>query len=337
MSVSSEYSLLIVIVNYRTAGLVIDCLRSLEGEVGTVAGGARVVVADNASGDGSVARLTAALAEHGWGVWAKLLPLECNGGYAAGNNAAIRPALQAAERPRYVLLLNPDTIVRPGALMALVAFMDSRPDVGLAGSRMEHPDGTPQRSAFRFPTVLGEFEGAVRFGPVSRLLARWIIAPPVPEGPRPTDWVAGASLIVRREVFEAIGLLDEGFFMYYEEVDFCRRALLAGWPCWYVPSSRVVHLVGQSSGVTSADASRRRRPAYWFQSRRRYLRRHLGAARTVLADLAWTVGFALYRLRRAVQRLPDNDPQRLLHDFIAYNFLSLGRSAKASAAGPARS
>jgi N-acetylglucosaminyl-diphospho-decaprenol L-rhamnosyltransferase len=336
MSGPNSDRLLIVIVNYRTAGLVLDCLRSLEAEIGTVAAGARVAVVDNASGDGSVERLAAAIAEHGWGSWATLLPLEHNGGYAAGNNAAIRPALQAADPPRYVWLLNPDTVVRPGALTALIDFLDSRPEVGLAGSRMEHPDGTPQRSAFRFPTVLGEFESAVRMGLVSRLLARWMIAPPVPEGPCPADWVAGASMLIRLEVFEAIGLLDEDYFMYYEEVDFCLRAHRAGWPCWYVPASRVVHLVGQSSGVTNPGA-RRRRPAYWFQARRRYFLRHLGAARTMLANLAWASGFALHRLRQTLLRRPDNDPERLLRDFIAHNFLRPGGSVGAPASRLARS
>ena len=128
-------------------------------------------------------------------------PLERNGGFASGNNAAIRPALEGADPPRYVLLLNPDTIVRPGALKALVEFMEGRPDVGIAGSRLEDPDGTPQRSAFRFPSVLGELEGG-EFRPGLPAPARWVVVPPVPEGPGPIDWVAGACMIIRREVFD---------------------------------------------------------------------------------------------------------------------------------------
>ena len=202
------------------------------------------------------ARLATAILENGWGDWATILPLDQNGGFAYGNNAAIRPALQEADPPCFVLLLNPDTIVRPGALKSLVVFMESRPDIGIVGSRLEEPDGTPQQSAFRFPSVLGELEGGVRLGPVSRLLHRWAAFQPIPEEPGPVDWVAGASMIIRRQVFESIGLLDEGYFMYFEEVDFCRRARRAGWPCWYAPSSRVVHLVGQSSGVTDPSRCR---------------------------------------------------------------------------------
>ena len=128
-------------------------------------------------------------------------------------------------------------------------------------------------------------------------------------------------MIVRREVFQAIGLLDDSYFMYYEEVDFCLRARRAGWPCWYVPGSRVVHLVGKSSGVTDRDAPRRRLPAYWFRSRRRYFLSNHGIAKTVLADLAWASAFASYRLRHVLLGRPDRAPEGMLADFIRYNFI----------------
>ena len=317
--------LLVVIVNYRTADLTIDCLRSLRDEVAALPG-VQVVVTDNASGDDSPNRIAKAIAENDWGAWAVFQPLERNGGFAYGNNAAIRPALQAANAPQYVLLLNPDTVVRPNALRELVAFMDAHPKAGLAGSRLEHPDGKAQQSAFRFPTVLSELEDGSRFGIASRLLSRWVVARPVPESACEVDWVAGASMIVRKSVFDAIGLLDEAYFMYFEEVDFCLRAKQAGWPCWYVPQSRVVHLVGQSSGVTDFKQARKRRPGYWFESRRRFFLTHYGRMRTFLADAFWAAGFAQWRVRRVLSRKPDTDPVHLLPDFVRYNFL--GASVK---------
>jgi N-acetylglucosaminyl-diphospho-decaprenol L-rhamnosyltransferase len=314
-------TLLIVVVNYRTADLTIDCLRSLESQVDSLPG-VRLVVVDNASGDGSPGRLVDAVRQGDWGRWASVQALGENGGFAHGNNAAIRPALRSDEPPRYVLLLNPDTIVRPGALSALVGFMDARPEVGIAGSRLEDPDGTQQRSAFRFPSILGELEDGMRLGIISKLLSRWVVAPPSPQEPCRVDWVAGASMIIRREVFDAIGLLDEAYFMYFEEVDLCLRAHRAGWPCWYVPESRVVHLVGRSSGVTDPRAARKRRPGYWFLSRRRYFRSNLGAVKTLVADLGWIGGFASWRLRIKLQGKPDTAPQSLLRDFIRYSLLA---------------
>jgi N-acetylglucosaminyl-diphospho-decaprenol L-rhamnosyltransferase len=313
--------LLIVIVNYRTASLTIDCLRSLADEVPALIG-TRVVVTDNASGDASIGVLTEAIAANGWQQWASLLPLDRNGGFAYGNNAAIRPALESSDPPEYVLLLNPDTVVRLGALRQLLDFMDQHSKVGIAGSRLENPDGTPQRSAFRFHSIGSELESGLRLGFVSRMLSGKVVAPPVPTEAGPTDWVAGASMIIRREVFRDIGLMDEGYFMYFEEVDFCLRASRAGWPCWYVPASRVVHLVGQSSGVTDVKKTRKRRPAYWFESRRRFFVNNFGRLRAFCANVAWATGFAAFRARQFVQRKADTDPACLLRDFICYNFLS---------------
>lgn len=307
--------LVVVIVNYRTAGLTIDCLRSLVSEVRSLPG-TRVIVTDNASGDGSVEKIQAAIETEGWGDWASLQPLERNGGFAYGNNAAIRPVLESPNPPPYILLLNPDTIVRPGALKALVDFMDSHPDVGIAGSRLEDPDGTPQRSAFRFHSILSELDFGLRLGIVTKLLSNWVVAPPVSDEVGQTDWVAGASMIVRREVFETAGLMDEEYFMYYEEMDFCLQAKKAGWSCWYVPPSHVVHLVGQSSGVTDTKRPPKRLPQYWFDSRRRYFLKNHGWLYAAVADAAWASGFALWRLRRIIQRKPDPDPPNYLGDFL---------------------
>lgn len=318
--------LLVVILNYRTPSMTIDCLRSLVGEVQSLPG-TRVVVSDNASGDGSVEAIQAAIETEGWGDWASVMPLNRNGGYAFGNNAAIRPALQSANPPHKILLLNPDTVVRPGALKVLVDFMNEHPEVGIAGSRLEEPDGTPQRSAFRFHTLWSELDGGLRLGIVSKLLANWVVAPPVPEKPCQTDWVAGASMIIRRDVFETVGLMDEAYFMYYEEVDFCLRANQSGWGCWYVPQSRVIHLVGQSSGVTDTKRPPKRRPQYWFDSRRRYFLKNYGWLYAAMTDVVWASSFALWRLRRRIQGKSDTDPPKLLFDSLRNSvFLRSSRS-----------
>ena len=320
--------LLIVIVNYRTADLTIDALASVAPQINEPAlETAKVVVVDNDSGDGSADRIAAAIAKHGWGTWAELLRAERNGGFAYGNNVAIRPALTSADPPRYIMLLNPDTVARPGALTALIEFMEQHPEVGIAGSRLEWPDGTPQLSAFRFHSVLSELEQALQLGVATKLLRRWMVAPGIADQPGPADWVSGAAMMIRREVFESIGLMDEDYFMYYEEVDFTARAARAGFACWYVPASRVVHLIGQASGVTDPRQRRKRRPGYWFDSRRRYFVRNLGPVQAGLADLAWTAGHVLWRARRVIQRKPDPDPERLLTDFIRHSVFARGFDA----------
>lgn len=312
--------LLVAIVNYRTSDLTIECLRSLEPEVRAL-GRTRVVVTDNASGDGSSERIQSAILENGWSDWATLLPLETNGGFSSGNNAAIAPALASKDPPPpdYVLLLNPDTWVHPGALSALVEFMDANPRVGIAGSRLEDPDGTLQHSRYRFHSMLSELESGLRLGLVTKMLKSRIVAPPLVAAAHPADWVAGASMIVRRGVFEDIGLLDAEYFLYFEEVDFCLNAQRAGWKCWYVPSSRVVHLVGRSTGFTSRAGDRMRRPRYWFESRRRYFEKNHGRLYAFGASIAWIVGFMLWRVRRIVQHKPDRDPPYMLWDFVRFS------------------
>ena len=318
----------IVVVNYRTAGITAECLRALAPEVAALPG-CRVTVVEGGSGDGSAEKLAAAIRAGGWSGWCELLTLGENRGFAAGNNAAIRPLLAGPSPPDFMLLLNPDTVPQPGAVRALVDFLVANPAVGIAGSRLEDPDGTPQRSAFRFPSTAGEFEGAACSGPVSRLLGRWVVAPPVRGEAHRADWVAGASMIVRRAVFKSIGLLDEGYFLYYEETDFCLRARRAGWPCWYLPASRVVHLVGQSSGVTTPGRAPKRLPAYWFESRARFFRRNHGPAYAALASAAWLLGHALWRLRAAIQRRPSGAPAGVVGDFVRHNFLRPARQGAA--------
>ncbi len=308
--------LLIVIVNYRTPALTIDALASIADESRTIP--ARVIITDNLSGDDSVQRISSEIVSRGYSDFASIIALPKNGGFAYGNNEGIRPYLDSSDPPDYVLLLNPDTVVRPGAIQQLIDYLDANPAVGLAGSRLEDPDGTPQRSAFRFHSLASEFESGLRLGLVSNILRRYIVAPAIPDSAGPCDWVAGASLLVKREVFDRIGLLDDGFFMYFEEVDFCLRARRAGFACHYVPASRVVHLVGQASGVTDKKRANRRRPGYWFDARRRYYVKNHGRLYAMLADLLHASAFALWRIRRIIQRKPDLDPQHFLGDFIRH-------------------
>jgi len=289
-------SLWIVIVNYRTADLAIDCVQSIAGQVADLPD-VRTVVVDNASGDGSPEKLRKAIADNGWQEWASVLPLNRNGGFAFGNNAGIRIALQSTPRADHVLLLNPDTIAHPGAIRALVDFMHAHPKAGIAGSFQENANGIAQNPAHNAHSPLGQLESSARLGVLSRMLKRHVVTPPIRGAAHECDWISGASLIARREVFEQIGLMDEGYFLYFEEADFCTRARKVGWQVWFAPESRIIHLEGASTGIGNIA---RRRPAYWFDSRRRYFVKHFGIAGLILADILWSAGRATLGLRRAL-------------------------------------
>lgn len=311
-------AVLIVIVNYRTATLVADCLRSLEPEVAELPN-ARVIVVENGSADGSDEAIAHTIAERSYDAWVELLALPDNRGFAAGNNAAIRHAMREGKPPDFVYLLNPDTIVRPGAVRELLSFMHAHPRCGIAGSRNENPDASPRETAFRFPTALGELESEAALGAMSRILARKKIALPVSALPHRADWVCGAAMMIRYAVLEQIGLMDERFFLYYEETDLALRAARAGFECWYVPASRIVHFCGQASGITGSEAHKKRVPNYWYASRRYYFEKHYGPAYLALADAAWLSGSISRRCRRALLQRPSQDPPQQLQDFLRFS------------------
>jgi N-acetylglucosaminyl-diphospho-decaprenol L-rhamnosyltransferase len=311
---------LVVVVNYRTARLVVECLASLCSEV-AASPGSRVVVVDNASGDGSAEAIAAAIEQRGWASWVRVQAAPVNGGFSYGNNVAVREALSAdeAQRPAYFWILNPDTQVDPGAMAALVDFAAAQPRIGITGSALRNDDGSAWPYAFRFPGLGSEFEGGARFGPVTRLLRKHAVLRPMTDQPAQVDWMPGASMLVKREVFEQVGLMDEGYFLYYEETDFFLQVQRAGWQAWYVPASRVMHIAGASTGVTGEKVMKKRMPAYWFESRRRYFVKNHGRVYAMAVDAAWLLAHLSWRARRALQRKPDTDPPRLAADFLAHS------------------
>lgn len=313
---------LTVILNWRTPEMT---LRSVEAALAALDGiaGALVVV-DNDSGDGSYERMAAEVAARGWdrGPQAvRVLQSGRNGGFGAGNNFGIRAGLPDGSRPDYVYILNSDAFPAPGAIRALLDHLEAHPATGFAGSFIHGPDGVPHRTAFRFPSILGEFEQNIRFGPVSRLLARHIVAQPLPEATTSVDWLAGASLMMRQSVLDEIGLFDERFFLYFEETDLCRRAALAGWPTDYVVESRVAHIGSVSTGMKTWA----RIPQFWLDSRLHYYVKNHGVLYAVVASMATLAGGALWRARLVIQRKDRGDPPGYLRDLVAHGFRAMIR------------
>ncbi|WP_347987152.1 glycosyltransferase family 2 protein [Methylomonas sp. AM2-LC] len=320
MHFEQPITLLVVIVNYCTSQLTINCLKSLQNQIMTFSG-AHVVVVDNQSPDSSVSDLRTAIEEQQWNSWVSLMVSPQNGGYAYGNNHAIRAALAESFPPAYLWLLNPDTEVKPGAMQTLYEFMQSHPECGIAGGSFENQDGSDWPIAFRFPSLLSELDNGLRLGIVTRLLAKWVVAREMDKHNAQVDWMAGASMIIRREVFDSIGLMDEQYFLYYEETDFCFQAKKAGWSIWYVPESRVMHIAGQSTKLTIRNVKPKRIPKYWFESRQRYFVKNHGKIYALIADLIWILAYLLWTLRRLIQGKSNQDPPYLLRDFIANSLL----------------
>ena len=280
----------VVIVSYRCETLLRNCLASLRDHPPERP--MRVHVVDNASGDGTAEMVAREFPEF------ELTESEENLGFGAANNLAIRAGTSA-----YVLALNPDTRVLAGSLERMCELMDARPEVGMSGARLEQEDGTFDHASRRsFPTplsALGHFTGLGRREGAPGVLADYR-APEVEAGP--VDAVNGAFMLMRRAALDQVGLFDEGYWMYMEDLDLCYRFAQAGWTTWYEPSVTVIHVKAGTSGRDRAWPLNR---AFHYGMYRFY-RTHYAPDRGPLENAAVELGIAAKLLvsasRSAVRR-----------------------------------
>lgn len=315
---SRQLHIAVIIVTYRTAQLAIEALRSVANERAIPGMRIHAVVVDNSSED--LPAIAEAVATNNWTSWVKLIASPRNGGYGYGNNLGIAQTWRDGP-PDYVYLLNPDAQLRPRAIEVLVRFLEARTDVGIAGSSFETRDGHDWPIAFRFPSLWSEVDAGLAFRLVTRLLHRWVVAQPMSKRAQPTDWICGASMLIRPAVIAAIGGFDENYFLYFEETDFCYRARKAGFATWYVPESCVMHIGGQSTAVTSPDAELRRRPPYWFASRRRYFAITFGIWQAMLIDVVAVMANSLGFLKRVLLGRRRSAVSHYTRDLLRYSVI----------------
>jgi len=264
-----------VIVSYNTRQMTLDCLQALN--AGLEGLDAEVWVVDNASADGSAEAIRAAFPE------VHVIGNPVNAGFGAANNLALKNA--AGE---FLLLLNTDAFVLPGAVAALVDYLKAHPKAGIAGPRLLNRDGSLQRSCYRYPSPgrawlenLG-LSGLVARHPVLGDYSGW-----AHDRERPVEWVIGACLLVRREAYVQAGGFDEAFFMYQEETDWQKRVQDSGWEIAFTPSASVTHLGGASGASEQAKIN-----AHFFDSLDYFIRKHHGLAGLVSLRLAMVAGAA---------------------------------------------
>lgn len=277
----------LIIVNWNVRRLLANCLLSVQADLRRCGLAGEVWVVDNASTDGSAAMVRRHFP------WVRLIASEVNLGFAGGNNAALRAigfgqAGRAESLPAVALLLNPDTLVHPGALGQLVAFLRQTPAAGIAGARLVYGDGSFQHGAFGFPG-LGQLaiELLPRPGRLVESALNGRYAKELYAGQRPfaIGHPLGAAMAVRREAIEQVGLLDEQYHMYVEEVDWSRRIAAAGWRAYCVPTAVVTHLGGQSTGQIKTASF-----INLWRSRRRFYTKHYGPLKVWLARQVVQIG-----------------------------------------------
>lgn len=271
---SEAIDLSIIIVSWNVRDLLRRCLASVSSFKFQVSASAsnlkpetfklETIVVDNASNDGTVAMLRAEFPD------VRVIANSENAGFTRGNNQAL-----AIARGRYLFLLNPDTELRPGALQTLFDFAEANPRVGIIGPRLFYGDGSSQSSRRRFPALATAFfESTIlqQWFPRNRVLTRYYMLDTCDDATQPVDWINGAAMFVRRATYEQIGGLDEAFFMYSEELDWCYRAKKAGWEVVYLPTAQVTHFEGKSSEQAVAQ-----RDIYFHSSKIRFFHKYRGA------------------------------------------------------------
>jgi GT2 family glycosyltransferase len=263
----------VIVVSYNTREILRACLGAVAQSTGV---GLELFVVDNSSRDGSADMVAQDFP------WVHLIRNADNRGFAAANNIAIRRTTG-----RFVLLLNPDTVVQPEAIGTLARFLTEHRNVGICGPLVLNPNGTYQSCGYHYPTLLSE----IRQSKNSGKLLRRVVGPEPEFGPRtePTnvEWVDGCCLMIRREVIGAIGPLDEQFFMYAEELDWCFNARKHGWRIVAHPGTSIVHYGGQSSAQVAE-----RSLALLVETRLRYYRKNFGLWTASLVSLVYLLGFA---------------------------------------------
>ena len=301
--------LVIVIVNYNTRDELDNCLRSIPSGAGSIS--SRVIVVDNHSSDGSPAMV------HSNHPWVKdVIVTPGNGGYAYANNIGLRTAgladSQAAEpAARYYLLLNPDTILPANALQQMVALMDANPDVGVAGPKLVRQDGSLDkacRRSFPSPTVsLYHFSGLGKLFPSSAVFAKYNLSYLDPDQETEVDAVVGAFMMMRADALQQVGLLDEAFFMYGEDIDLCFRAKQRGWRVIYYPQVTVQHIKGAASRKASARATRA-----FYEAMRIFHHKHYRSSTPVVVNALVEIGITLMQARALLRnKLQSRENKRV--------------------------
>jgi len=278
----------IIVVNWNTRQMLADCLNSVQATIKDLA--FEIVVVDNGSTDGSQAMLRAQFPQ------VRLIENSSNVGFARANNQAL-----AASGGRYALLLNSDALLLDHAVQAMLDLAEREPRAGIVGAQLVGADGVFQASHTPFPNLWQEFMILTGTGRAFYDRRYPSHGPEEDKGPQKVDYVEGACLLVRRQAFNEAGGMDEGYFMYAEEVDWCYTLRKRGWQVWYQPSAKVIHLGGGSS-----KGRRTQREADLYRSRVRFFRKHYGDRAANLLKLQiyglTAVKIAAHRLLRWVSR-----------------------------------
>jgi len=315
-------SIAAIIVNYAVASVIMEHIDKLVGELQGYRD-AHIYIVDNASPNDEYAELMKFVDSRGLASRISVIDAGANLGFAGGNNLAFERA--RARGAEFVFFLNPDAYPLPGAVETLLDCLKARPDAAVAGPRLLAPGGEALTSFYSFPTLSREFAFESEIGVFISLTGCASLYATADSDPIETDWVSGAAFLLRVEA-AAEKLMDDAFFLYFEETDMMRALKRRGWRIWHVPRGKTVHVGGVSTGVQHDTKNARRLPPYWFQSWRHYYQKNYGPLYRFGAGVAKTLGVIAYNVKCALKGQKSAKPRRYLTDVFA-NCVHMGSRA----------
>ena len=310
----------IITVSYNAGSFIEDYLDSVL-RVLPNAPSLEVIIIDNASSDNTVDCIHRRVSEQNMESRFSVLSLPENLGFGGGCNEGARIA---AERDidKY-WFLNPDTTIDLAAFEALVRGFQQSSKIAFTGSILKNERGEKRSTLYRFPTLGVTFLSTLGLGLLDRLIPSRTSTIPTPEEPKRADWLSGASFMIKKEVFNELKGFDPQYFLYFEEVDLFLRASRLGHEAWGIPESCIFHISGASTGINQKNqhANRKRKPAYWYESRRHFYIKNYGRLYFLLIDIVFVSANLLKRLKNMTKRGSSDDPSHLLRDILSHSVL----------------
>lgn len=286
----------------------------------------RLVIVDNASSDKTLTKLQAHLSAAGFENRAELVPSHINLGFGKACNLGAERSQRW--NPAFLWFLNPDTVIDTAAADSLIKCFKENPHADFVGSALKNEFGEKRSAAFRFPKILTVFLSNARLGVLDKLFPNQIGTAPLNEAAVPTDWVSGASFMVKNDTFNHLKGFDPYYFLYFEEVDLFLRAHRAGYQTLFCPSSIIFHESGASTGINKKNSKEiKPRPDYWFESRRYFYLERFGRLYFLSVDAAFILGQMIYRAKSFITGKNTNEPPKLIGTVFRFSGLFKERPA----------
>lgn len=317
MTLTKKNSVAIITVTYNCGNFIESFLHSIKPIIADSQ--FNLIIIDNQSTDSSRTIIDQYIKDHALENNISLHLATDNHGFGKGCN--IGAQIASAYGAEYLWFLNPDTQINQDSGTQLLSLLQESEHIDFAGSILNNNKNEPRAGAFRFPGIMNTLISSMQLKILDNLFPTYTTAAPIKEKPYPVDWLTGASFMTSLTCFEKLNGFDPAYFLYFEEVDLFHRAKKIGLTAWCCPQSSVFHMAGASTGVSNK-TQKKRKPYYWFESRRYYYLSNYGRMYFTLTDLCLIASISCWKLRAKLQKKTDNTPAHFLKDILKYSYLA---------------